>query len=144
MSIQANKEITQRLMKEVWTDHDPALIDEVIAKKCVFRARGREFRGPKGYREFYDMYVKAFPDMSIQVNEIIGENDIVVTSYTARGQHSGSLMGIEPTGRQVKVPGMSLTRFEDGQIVDVKTLWDEMSLVQQLGVLPESFQRKLA
>jgi len=144
MSIQANKKLTQRLMKELWTDHRPDVIDEIISKDCVFQARGREFRGPKGYREFYDMYVTAFPDLSIQVNDIIGEDDVVVTSYTARGQHSGPLMGIEPTGKQVTVPGMSMTRFEGGKMVDVKTLWNEMSLMQQLDVLPESLQQKLA
>lgn len=144
MSPQANKNLALRLNRELWTEKKSSVIDELVAEKCLLHAGGREFRGPKGYRAFFETYVGAFPDLSIQINDLIGEDDFVVTSYTARGQHTGPLMGIEPTGKQVKVHGVDISRYESGMLVESNTLWDEMGLMQQLGVLPESVRGKMA
>lgn len=129
---------------EIWTEKNRDVIDELIAPDCVFHAGDREFRGPAGYRRFFDAYVSAFPDLSIQIHDLIAEGDAVVSTYTARGQHSGSLMNVEPTGKQVEVSGVSILRFKGGRMVEGNTLWNEMSLMQQLGVVPESVTRKVA
>ena len=144
MSIKGNKMLVRRMNEEIWTEKNHDVIDELIAPNCVFHAGDREFRGPDGYKTFFDAYVTAFPDLSIQINDLIAEGDHVVMSYTARGQHTGPLMGINPTGKQVKVGGVSISRFENEKMVEGNTLWNEMSLMQQIGVVPESVGRKAA
>jgi len=144
MSTKENKALARRMNTEIWTDKNRDVIDELIAPDCVFHAGDREFRGPGGYQTFFDAYVTAFPDLSIQINKLIAEGDTVVTTYTARGQHSGPLMKVEPTGKQVEVSGVSILRFKGGKMIEGNTLWNEMSLMQQLGVVPESVTRKVA
>ena len=144
MSIKENKALARKMNAEIWGEKNRDVIDEMIAPDCVFHAGDRELRGPSGYQTFFDAYVTAFLDLSIQINDLIAEGDAVVTTYTARGQHSGPLMNVDPTGKQVEVSGVSILRFRDGKMVEGKTLWNEMSLMQQLGVVPESVTRKPA
>lgn len=144
MSIKENKDLAERLSADVWNAKHRDVIDELIAPNCVFHAGDREFRGPRGYRTFFDTYVRAFPDLSLQVNDLIAEGDFVVTAYTARGQHTGPLMGIAPTGKLVKVRGVTIARYKNGMMVEGDTLWNEMSLMQQIEAVSKSITRKVA
>ena len=137
-STKANKKLAERLNQLVWNEHNTDVIDEIVSERCVMHVGGREFRGQDGYRAFFDVYTEAFPDLSIQINDLIAEGGFVVTSYTARGQHTGPLMGIEPTGKQVTVQGVNIGRYRDGKLIESNNLFNEMSLMQQLGALPES------
>jgi len=139
-SMKANKELARRLNNKLWNDKDASQIEEIVSKKCVLQVGDREFRGQKGYRQFFETYTGAFPDLSIQINDLIAENDYV----TARGQHTGQLMGIEPTGKQVTVNGVNIARYRDGKLVESRNLFNEMSLLQQVGAVPESVLRKMA
>ena len=143
-SIKANKKLAERLNQLVWNEHKTDAIDEIVAERCVMHVGDREFRGRDGYRAFFDAYTGAFPDLSVQINDLIAEDGFVVTSYTARGHHTGPLMGIDPTGKQVKVQGVNIARYRDGKLVESNNLFNEMSLMQQLGVLPESVSQKAA
>ena len=143
-STKPNKKLAERLNQLVWNEHNADVIDEIVAETCVMHVGDLEFRGRNGYRQFFDTYTEAFPDLSIQINDLIAEDGFVVTSYTARGQHTGPLMGIEPTGKQVKVNGVNIGRYRDGELVESNNLFNEMSLMQQLGVLPESVSQKAA
>lgn len=137
-STKENKRLAERLNQLVWNEHKTDVIDEIIAERCVMHVGDREFRGTGGYRAFFDTYTKAFPDLSVQINDLIAENNFVVTTYTASGQHTGPLMGIQPTGKQVKVQGVNVSRYRDEKLVESNNLFNEMSLMQQLGVLPET------
>ena len=143
-STKANKRLAERLNELVWNEYKTNVIDEIIAERCVMQVGDREFRGRAGYRAFFDTYTGAFPDLSVQINDLIAEDGVVGTSYTARGQHTGPLMGIGPTGKQVKVQGVNIARYRDGKLVESNNLFNEMNLMQQLGVLPESVSQKAA
>jgi steroid delta-isomerase-like uncharacterized protein len=143
-STKANKKLAERLNQLVWNDHKTDVIDEIVADRCVMHVGDREFRGTGGYRAFFDTYTNAFPDLSVEINDLIAEDSFVVTTYTARGQHTGALMGIEPTGKQVNVQGVNVSQYRDGKLVESNNLFNEMSLMQQLGVLPEPKAQKAA
>ena len=143
-STKANKTLAERLNQLVWNEHKTDVIDEIVAERCVMHVGDREFRGRDGYRSFFDTYTGAFPDLSVQINDLIAEDGFVVTSYTARGQHTGPLMDIGPTGKQVKVQGVNIARYRDGKLVESNNLFNEMSLMQQLGVFPETVSQKAA
>jgi steroid delta-isomerase-like uncharacterized protein len=143
-STKANKKLAERLNRLVWNEHKTDVIDEVVAERCIMHVGDKEFRGRDGYRQFFDTYTGAFPDLSIQINDLIAEDGFVVTSYTARGQHTGALRDIQPTGKQVQVHGVNVSRYRDGKLIESNNLFNEMSLMQQLGVLPESVSQKAA
>jgi predicted ester cyclase len=59
--------------------------------------------------------------------------DKVASRWTLRGTHSGRLFGIAATGRRVALSGITISRVASNQIQEEWMLWDQLSLVQQVG-----------
>jgi predicted ester cyclase len=57
--------------------------------------------------------------------------------WSCRGTHKGDLNGIAPTGKQFAISGVTVARVANGKIVEGWVNWDALSLMQQLGVVPE-------
>ena len=77
-----------------------------------------------------------FPSRSKLIQDAVAENDKVVILWQMQGTHTADLFGIPPTGKAVKVRGMSLLRLENGQVVENTVSEDTMGLMQQLGLAP--------
>lgn len=78
----------------------------------------------------------AFPDLKVDVDLIVAENDLVSVRWTARGTNTGSGNGIAATGRAVQVTGTTIFRFEDGAIAEEWTSGDSLGMLKQLGLFP--------
>ena len=76
--------------------------------------------------------------MNVTVEDVIAEGDKVVTRVTLRGTHQGETEEFgPPTGRQVELKGITISRIEGGQIVEDWDAYDNLSAMQQLGLAPE-------
>lgn len=140
MSAEENRAVMRRHFEQVVNEGKLDLIDEIIATNYVGRdsSAPEEVHGPEGMKEYISMYRSAFPNLNATIEDQIAERDKVVTRYTARGTHQGDLMGIEPTGRRIEVPGIQIDRFdESGKIVEEWNQYDAMGLMQQLGVMEQ-------
>jgi steroid delta-isomerase-like uncharacterized protein len=93
--------------------------------------------GIDGLLEVVQAWFRAFPDFGHRVEEQLAEGDKVMTRYTWWGTHRGEMAGIAPTGKRVKVGGIEIHRIKDGRIADVRRIEDNLSLMQQLGLVPE-------
>jgi steroid delta-isomerase-like uncharacterized protein len=67
---------------------------------------------------------------------LIVEGDKVVMRFTVAGTHKGPLMGIPATGKSYKAPGISVFRLANGKIVEHWGVFDQLSVMQQLGLVP--------
>ena len=85
------------------------------------------------------MFLTAFPNVHLTVEDMIAEGDKVVTRYTSRGTQKGAFVGIPPTGKQMTVSSIVVARIADGKIVEEWGLDDQMGMLQQLGVIPVLF-----
>jgi predicted ester cyclase len=96
-------------------------------------------RAPRVRRglEFIGRLREAFPDITFTVEDMIAEGDLVATRWTATGTNDGEFMGMEPTGRQATIGGMTIQRFKDGRIVEGWTQQDALGLLRQIGAVPE-------
>ncbi len=138
-TLEANKQLSRRVAEEAFSRGNMEVIDELIAEDFVNHdptsppglPPGRE-----GVKELVRFYRGAFPDTQLIIDDQIAEGDKVVTRYTARGTHQGDFAGIPPTGRQVTGTGITIDRIEGGKIVETWTHWDNLGLLQQLGVVP--------
>jgi steroid delta-isomerase-like uncharacterized protein len=92
--------------------------------------------GFEGRKMFYSAMLAAFPDMQVRVEDVFTEEDKLVTRWSARGTHKGDMMGIPPTGKQISISGIAIDRFENGQSVEHWEVFDQVGLMQQLGVMP--------
>jgi predicted ester cyclase len=97
---------------------------------------GKEARGLKALKELAAGYLRAFPDLRMSIEDQIAEGDRVVTRWTAQGTHKGSLEGIAPTGKAVKVTGIVVDRFAGGKWVEEWESFDELGMMQQIGAIP--------
>jgi len=68
------------------------------------------------------------------------EGDHVATRWTGRGTHTGEIAGIAPTGKDVTVSGITVSRFEDGLVVEEWTTWDTLGMLVQIGAVPAPAQ----
>ena len=139
MSAEDNKTIVRRVTEEGLNQHDPALVDELCAANVVFHDGSRTVQELQTYKRFLLKFFTAFPDAHFTTEELIAEGDTVVVHRTFRGTHTGSFMGIPPTGKQVTTTVMTINRFADGKIVEVWNNTDDLDLLQQLGVIPAVF-----
>ncbi len=113
------------------------LADQVVASDVV---KHEEFpgsdQGLEGFKQFFNMFRGAFPDLHIRVEDIIAEDDRAVARYTLNATHNGDFMGIPATGRRVEISGIDISRISDGKVVEHWGNSDQLGLMQQLGVIP--------
>lgn len=135
---QQNKGIARRALVEVFQEGRLDIVDELISPSYVGydSAMPEPVRGPSGAKESAKGYRDAFPDLKFTIDEQIAEGDSVVTRWTARGTHEGELFGISPTGKEATSTGITINRIVDGKIVEARTNWDTLGLLQQIGAVP--------
>ena len=137
----ANKAVLRRWFEEAFNKGDIDLLDELAAPDYVWHGPGgRETRGREALKEFWRMYLGAFPGMQLSIEDQVAEGDRVVTRFTMRGTHAGAIEGIAPTGKEVTVPGIVVHRFEGGQVVEEWESFDELAMMQQIGAIPAAAQ----
>jgi steroid delta-isomerase-like uncharacterized protein len=137
MSSDQNKNIVRRAFEEPWKGN-LEVVDELYASNYVGHdpSMPDPLRGPEGVKDFISTYRAAFPDARITVEQQLAEGDLVATRWTGRGTHEGELMGITPTGKQVTVSGLTITRLEGDKIVEAFLNWDTFGMMQQLDAVP--------
>ena len=91
--------------------------------------------GVEGAKQAIGIYRTAFPDLKVTVEDIIAEGDKVSCRFTITGTHKGGLMGIAPTGKQVRLAGMEVHRIVDGKAVEHWESFDQLGMMHQLGVM---------
>ena len=96
-----------------------------------------EARGAAGLQEMVDGYRAALGDLRVDIEQQFSAGDRVATVSTVRGIHAGELMGTAPTGREVAFVMITISRFEDGRIAEEWEIADTVSLLAQIGALPQ-------
>jgi steroid delta-isomerase-like uncharacterized protein len=137
MPTEENKALARRSWEIVSPDNLD-LIEEIYAPDFVWHEPDQDIRGYEQAKQFVSSFFAAFPDLNISVEDVIGEGDKVVTRYTIRGTHQGETEEFgPPTGKQVELEGITIHRIEDGKIVEEWERYDNLSMLQQLGLAPE-------
>ena len=133
------KEISRRVAEDPWRGKLNETL-QLLADDYVGHVAGTPgpIRGKDGFREFVTTYLTGFPDGTITVDDQIAEGELVATRWTGRGTNAGQLMGMQPTGREVTITGISYSRIVDGQVRESWLIWDTLSMMQQLGAVPEA------
>jgi steroid delta-isomerase-like uncharacterized protein len=119
-----------------------AIAAETFVPDCLIRVAGlsQEMRGPGELLAVVGPIAGAFPDLRIAIDEQVAEGDRVVTRWTATGKHTVDLMGAAPTGKQVVFSGVACDRLVGGRIVERWEIFDQLSLLQQVGLVPTAGQ----
>ena len=128
----------RRTWEEIVPNADVDALAEVIAEDLIdHSARPDEPQGLAGVQQTVLWLGTVFSHQRWEIQQVIGEGDIVVVYCTLHGRHTGDLMGIPPTNREVAVDYVHIVRFRDGKAVEYWSVRDDMALMRQLGALPE-------
>ncbi|HEY2053978.1 MAG TPA: ester cyclase [Solirubrobacterales bacterium] len=112
-------------------------IDELVAPDVVMRTPlPLKSTGAAAMKEVFGHLNTAFPDLHIEIDDLIAEGDKVVSRNTVTGTHRGEFMGLAATGRKVSYDEIFVFRFADGRVVETRGVVDMVSLMRQLRVSP--------
>ncbi len=128
-----NKNTARRLFLEAINQGNLDVVDEVVAANYVYHGASEKLTGSESLKQLIRTYRAAFPDLQMAIDHQVASADKVVTRFTARGTHEGQLDGLEPTGKQVTITGMSIIRFADGKGVEEWEIYDTLGMMRQLG-----------
>jgi steroid delta-isomerase-like uncharacterized protein len=129
--IQAN-----RATFEAWNAHDPDAVAAVFAPDAVIRDVGSPdpLRGRDAIRARAADLLAAFPDFHLRQLDLVVGEDANADRWEATGTHSGPFLGMEATGRRIRVEGATFSRFDaDGLVFEDVNFWDVGALLAQLG-----------
>jgi predicted ester cyclase len=133
-----SRQIVRRLLEEPWKGNMDVIDEFVDANYVGYDPSNPEpLRGPQAVKGFVQQYLGAFSDARITVEDQIAEGDMVATRWTGRGTHDGELMGIGPTQKEATVSGITMSRLQNGKVIEEWTNWDTLGMLQQLGAVPE-------
>jgi predicted ester cyclase len=134
-----SEERNKALVRRAWEVLDnPDILDEVYAPDVVWHEPDQDIHGLEEARQFISTYKAAFPDLNATIEDVIAAGDKVVTRITLRGTHQGEIEEFgPPTGRHIEMKGISISRIEGGKIVEDWDSFDNLSVMQQLGLVPE-------
>lgn len=138
MSLEDNKALVRRMFEEVFMQGNLAAVDQLFAPDYLMHNPGATWvvLGYLGVKQTVTEVRTAFPDFSLSVEDVIAEGEKVMTRYTWRGTQQGTFLGIPPTGKQVTVTGILVSRVVDGKIAEEWGIVDMPGLFRQLGVFP--------
>jgi predicted ester cyclase len=93
--------------------------------------------GVPGLRDHYTQLLKGFPDMRVDIGDIIADGEKVAHRFTFYGSHKGEFLGIAPTGKSINAAGAHLQLFEKGKCIEVWQVLDTFRFLSQIGAVPQ-------
>jgi steroid delta-isomerase-like uncharacterized protein len=138
MSTDQNKTIARRIVEEGWTKHNPMIFEQLISNDAPLHdpQNPTSAKGPQGAKSTLATYLKAFPDVKISIEREIADGDYVVQHLLLTGTNTGELNGVPATGKKANVSGVMTSKIKDGKVVEAWSLFDSLTLMQQLGLVP--------
>ena len=130
-----NKALVRRWFEEVWNQGRAEAIDEMLASHAVVHGLGTTGPGPAGFKPFHAAYRDAFPNVTIQLHDLVAEGNIVAARWSGTGTHRGNGLGFDATNRAIQFSGMVFVRVENGKLVEGWNQFDQLGMLQQLGVV---------
>jgi steroid delta-isomerase-like uncharacterized protein len=141
MSNEANKAIVRRFYEEVFNQRNIDAIDELVhAEFFNYDPTPAASRDPESMKQFIKTITQAFPDHHHAIEDLIAEGDKVVMRCTLTATHQGQFPGfleMPPTGKAICQRQIHILRVRDGKLAEHWVVRDDLTMMQQLGVIPQ-------
>jgi len=133
-----NTAAVKRFYDEVMNKGNMKVIDELIADSFVehYVPNPSVPANKAGLTQTMAMFRTAFPDLQVTVEDIIAKGDKVWAYTTMRGTNKGEFMGMPAKGKMIDVKGVDIVRFANGKAVEHWGVSDDLTMMQQLDMIP--------
>jgi len=133
MSKQINIEAQTKFGEAINSGNLDAMNNLVATDSVEHDPAPGQAKGPQGYIDFFTTLRSAFPDLKIEVEQLVADDENVAFAYSMTGTHEGDFNGIPATHKKVKARGLQISRFENGKMVERWGSSDELGILKQLG-----------
>jgi steroid delta-isomerase-like uncharacterized protein len=128
---EANKALIRAHYDSTANAFKPSVIDRQVAADFIDHGQP-DLAGPEGVKTQVRKLRAAFPDLTVTIEDLVAEGDLVAVRGTWRGTHQGTFRGVPPIGRRIQLSGMAFWRVAGGQIRESWNLIDMPTLMRQL------------
>lgn len=142
MSLEENKTIVRRFFEVAWNENKVSVLDEIYSVDNVHHFGNTPGPlGPSQLRTMIKMWRDAIPDYHAHIENMIAEEDLVVTLLRFTGTHTGTGIfqiasrTVVPKNKQFGEMEIVIVRVANGKIVESWATWDRLSFLEQLGVI---------
>ena len=136
MSSEANKALVRHFLQVVEQGDLEAAAEMLSPTLKVHLAGAPSALDRASFMQFGKMWHGAFPDEQSTIEDQIAERDTVVTRLAATATQTGAFQGLPATGKQIRVTAIWIDRIADGKIVERWSQFDQLGVMQQLGLIP--------
>ena len=128
-----NKSLVEKHIDLSWNKGKYGLLQQIVAKGFRYQTTFREgFRDFDGYVEYVESIRKSVPDLSVSIEEMMAEDNKVITFSTFCGSFQKPLFGIPANGKVIAFSAASVWVIYRGKIIEQTTMVDLAGLQKQL------------
>ncbi|OJH37017.1 ester cyclase [Cystobacter ferrugineus] len=141
MNAQQARELYERYLTRLYVQRDVESMTDFFAPDVVAQPLPAGLpEGVPGLKLMARVWLESFSDIRFTIHSFLYDQGLVAVRLAVTGVHTGSFMGIAPTGRRVEITDHPHFRLHNGKVVEIWDQLDMMSLLQQLGAIPPAVQ----
>lgn len=126
-------EIAREFFERFWNRRDVTAFDEMSdPTSMAYQPDGTAMTAQQFRDVQYPEFLKAFPDLHIDVEDVLESDHQAVVRWLATGTHSGDGFGSRATGQKVAFRGMTWFTFHNGKVGSGWNCWDLGGLIQRI------------
>jgi steroid delta-isomerase-like uncharacterized protein len=125
-------QIARRWFDEVWNKRNEDVIYELMAEDGVGHTANGPITGPAAFHSMWKGFIALLPDLRLEVEDVIKQEDNVVIRWRMVGRHEGNAFGLMASGAAITQRGITWLKCRDGKMVEGWDCWNEGGLFAQL------------
>ncbi|RKS53933.1 hypothetical protein BC962_2200 [Gillisia mitskevichiae] len=110
---------------------------ENFDKNATIVMRPENIVGIENFKAYYQNFLTGFSEIEFTIIDAFGQEDKIVKHWNFKGKHTGDFFGIPPTGKEVKVQGVTLVKMKNAKILQEQDFMDNMEFYSQLGLISD-------
>lgn len=128
------KSLIEAYSDQVWNAKNIKAVDLLFTENSTIHSPLKTLKGGRAMKGVIEVWLSAFPDLIVDHEAFIAEEDTVVSRWRASGTHKGTFKGIEATGLPISYSGVSIYRLVDGKVTDYWAYVNLHYILEQLKV----------
>jgi predicted ester cyclase len=118
--------------EEVWNQRRREAIAEMLLPESVIHDGGTDSTGSEGFYPFFDRMNSALSEVHVSVDDSFAEGDKICIRWSATGKHTGTGLGVLPTGVTIHVTGICILRVVGDKLIEGWQNWDMLGMMEQI------------
>jgi steroid delta-isomerase-like uncharacterized protein len=129
---ESERDLGRQWFEFVWNQGRREAIAEMLSPNAVIHDGGTDTRGLDGFYAFFDRMRTSFSEIHVTIEDSIAEADRICLRWLFTARHTGNGIGIDATGKSVRVTGITIIRVANEKLVEGWQNWDMLGLLQQV------------